>query len=251
MYIKSQKWTRWLFVLMLVIFPLFKLATPAAAQTDDKGKGVQVTIVGPITAVTDTAIVVNGQTITTKGAKIEGKLEVGKAVKVEAILMANATLQAREIKVARRGDSLDKRDEMEITGKLEQIGAGFMVVSGVRIETDGATIEKGVAVGSQVKLYVHLSEGKYTARAVEIVSEKKRGSDDNQNSNDNAGNDNHGNDNSGNDNAGNDNSGNDNSGNDDHGNDNSGDDHGNDNSDDDHGNDNSGDDHGNDNSGHD
>jgi LysM repeat protein len=85
-------------------------------------------------------------------------------------------------------------DEVELTGTLESVGDGFIVVSGARIDTRSAEIHGTLIVGTLVKVHVRVVDGNMVAREAEQVSRRNNNNSDNDNLNDDS-NDN-GNDNS-------------------------------------------------------
>ena len=141
-------------------------------------------LIGILESFDGTTMVVNGQTIDISIAGFNGAIRVGELVKVHATATDAGTWLTREVEpfVADENDSVAV-GEFEIIGTLEEIGDGFIVVSGQVISIVDAEVKDPLVPGVLVK--VHLSEvnGELLAREVENAN-----TDDNNNpnANDNA-----------------------------------------------------------------
>ena len=163
-------------------------------------------IIGILENVTGNTLRVSGQTIDFTNAEFQQGVTVGVRVKVHATATGNNTWIAREVAPAVADDSVANgtnavvEGEFEITGTLDQVTAGFIVVSGQTIAITNAEINTTLVAGTVVKVHVSLVGGVLVAREVESAAL----ADDNANSNGNANQNNNLNDNT--DDNGNDNS---------------------------------------------
>ena len=166
--------------------------------------------------------VVSSQTVKiTSATKIEAGIVVGDLVRVQSLVEADGSLTAHKIGFLENKGGND----FEISGVVEAIGDGFIVVGGHEIVvTQWTHFKDEVKIGDFVKVKGTVAiDGTLIARQVGLFK-----GDEDENGNDDSGNDNgDDNDNNGNDDNGNDNSGDDENGNDDNGNHN-GDDNGHD-----------------------
>jgi uncharacterized membrane protein YkoI len=131
-------------------------------------------------------MVVNGQTIDVTAAEIEAGIVVGQTVKVHATATGANTWQAREVEVLQPSNATPPQapvgGEFEVTGTLESIGSGFIVVSGQTISITSAEIKDPLLLGTLVKVHVTVVNGQLTAREIENADTD----DDNENANTNA-----------------------------------------------------------------
>jgi LysM repeat protein/ribosomal protein L13 len=158
-------------------------------NNDDDDRPGEFEITGTLEQVGDGFVVVNGQTISISGAEIKNQLVVGTLVKLH-LNNQNGQLVAREVENAQAGD--DNNDdngnddnrpgEFEITGTLEQVGDGFIVVNGQTISITGAEIKNQLVVGTLVKLHLNNQNGQLVAREVENARD-----DDDDDNDDNSG----------------------------------------------------------------
>ncbi len=107
---------------------------------------------GVVEAMQGTRLTVNGMVIDTSTAAIEGNLQVGAVVEVEATRTADGTLVAIEVEVKAEHQD-DHAAQVEFQGTVEAIEGTIYIVVGVRVDASGATIEHGpIAVGDVVKV---------------------------------------------------------------------------------------------------
>jgi hypothetical protein len=146
-------------------------------------------------------MVVNGLTIDIARAQIGAGVAVGATVRVHATLTNAEMWAAREVHVvANAGQPEDKpgpqgtpdpqgtpgpedkpgqaNDNAELVGTLDQIGAGFIVVSGQTIDISTAEIKGTLVVGALVKVHVSMQGGVLTAREVELALNTDDSGDD-------------------------------------------------------------------------
>lgn len=193
-----------------------------AAQNNDILPG-EVKIIGVWPAEVGSKVVIGGVIFDLTNAEIDSSLVAGDLAVVHATLSAEGTWVVREVKLF-MGDDNDNdnaddtsndnsgdnsndnsndnenggaSDEVELTGTLESIGDGFIIVSGANIDTRSAEIHGTLIVGTLVKVHVRVVNGNIIAREVELVSQDNSNdnADDNGNDNQNDNNDDNGNDN--------------------------------------------------------
>jgi hypothetical protein len=192
---RSQQWLRSL-VGIVIVLGLLLLAQQAFAQGNPT-QPREIELVGEIQTVNAGMITVNSLVVDLIGAEVKATLEVGIDVRVQGELLADGTIQAREVDLA---DAGLMPGEFELVGTLDSIGTGMMVVSGLEFNTVTAEVQAGLVAGDLVKVHAMLLDDlTRVAREVERFAPGPQGGADN--ANDNASDDN-GNDNVSNDNAG-------------------------------------------------
>ncbi|MEZ4670076.1 MAG: DUF5666 domain-containing protein [Anaerolineae bacterium] len=169
-----------------------------AREVNAVQNGVQpgeVEITGTLESFSGTVMVVAGQTIDVTGAQIGAGVAVGQMVRVHAMVMAGNTWQAREVSLFVAPPSTGTPvppgpvGEFEIVGTLDQIGNGFIVVSGQNINIAGAEIKNALLVGVLVKVHVTQVNGELVAREVEnavMAGDNSNANDNNTNANNNS-----------------------------------------------------------------
>jgi hypothetical protein len=160
-------------------------------------------IVGVLQSVNGETITVNGLLVDVTGATINDAISVGDRIRVHATLAPTGTWTAREIEAFVEDDDDSPAttpepdateqpvnpDEFEITGTLQQIGDGLIVVSGQPVSVVGAEFQTPLILGSLVTAHVSLVNDQLVAREVGNTDLDDRNDNDNDNENDN-GNDN-------------------------------------------------------------
>jgi len=172
-----------------------------AREVKGVDEGVEVgeaELIGTLESFTAPNMFVNGQIIDVSGAEVNQGVTVGQMIKVHAYTVATNTWVAREVEAYVPDDSMPNDSsqpqpgEFEFSGTLEQIGQGFVVVSGQTISTEGAEIRNELMIGVRVRVHVSVQNGQMFARQIEFAF----GRDDdnhNDNSNNNDDNDDNGN----------------------------------------------------------
>jgi hypothetical protein len=173
---------------------------------DDNAQAGEAELVGILESFDGTTMIINGQAIDVSTAEIKEGILVGELVKVHVTATGENMWQAREAEptiAPSQDDSTDdstddnsdngmQAGEFEIVGTLDEIGDGFVVVSGQTIDVNNAEIKNLLLTGVLVKVHLQNIDGTLVAR--EIENEIGDNSDDNSNENDNI-NDNTANDN--------------------------------------------------------
>lgn len=131
-------------VLLLVIAALLALGLPFT-QAQDNADTVE--LIGPIEAMTDTGITVNGQEIAIEPDDISEILGLGTSVIVKARLEGDGTLSAEGVR------ALDGRfllpGELLVSGTLDESTASKLTVNGIAIDASNleqADLETGAPV---------------------------------------------------------------------------------------------------------
>ncbi len=169
--------------------------TVAAYEVGPVEDGVlpgEVEMHGTLASLDAATAVVSGLTFDVSGAEVEDGLAVGDLVVVHASLSDTGTWIAREISSedetsvgddssgddarddssddsvddSSSDDSQDESEDFEIVGTLDQIGDGFIVVSGQQIDTTGAEVSDTLVLGMLVKVHVSLVDGALVASEV-------------------------------------------------------------------------------------
>lgn len=188
---------------------------------DEGTQAGEAEITGVLESFDGTTMVINGQVVDASVAEIKAGIVVGELVKVHVTANVDGTWQAREaepIIASVEDNSTDDNStdtngmqpgEFEIIGTLEEIGDGFVVVSGQRVDISNAELKNMLVTGVLVKVHLQEVDGVLVAREIENSVEDDVSDNDNANSNDNT-NDNTSNTNTANDNVANTNTTNDN-----------------------------------------
>ncbi len=143
-------------------------------------------LVGVVESMSGSTLVVNGQTIDISAAEVQAGVVVGETVKVHGIASGANIWQARQVELFQAVDDSSQQPvagEFEVTGTLDSIGSGVIVVAGQTISIGSAEINDPLVLGTLVKIHVSVVNGQLTAREVENAV---TGADDNSNANDNA-----------------------------------------------------------------
>jgi uncharacterized membrane protein YgcG len=167
-----------------------------APDVDDLQDDDEIELIGIVDSFDGTTLVVSGIPIDVRTAEINSPIVVGQLIKVHASFDANGNLIAREtddnaddgmpspdstpeVGDDNGGDDDDDRPgEFEITGTLEQVGDGFIMVNGQTISITGAEIKNQLVVGALVKLHLSHQNGQLVAREVENARTRNRSGDD-------------------------------------------------------------------------
>ena len=162
-----------------------------AREVKGVDEGVEVgeaELIGTLESFTAPNMFVNGQMIDVSGAEVKQGVTVGQMVKVHAYTVAANTWVAREVEAygpddrASNDSSQPQPGEFEFSGTLEQIGQGFVVVSGQTISTEGVEIRNELMIGVRVRVHVRVQNGQMFARQIEFAFGRD---DDNNNDNSN------------------------------------------------------------------
>lgn len=162
----------------------------------------EVEIVGVLESFEGGIMMVGGLRIDVQNAELkDAAFVVGELVKVHATFSASAGLWvAREAEVfTPKADDMDDDDdndddlppgagEFEIVGTLDEVGEGFIVVSGQTISlASGAEIKGALVIGALVKVEGSLTDGAWVAREVKRAQERdqERHNDDMDDDDDN------------------------------------------------------------------
>ena len=146
------------------------LASKVEGEEEDAPKSKsEAELRGTITEVLDDAIEIDGITVPLSVlTEIEGELQVGQFVKVEAVLQEDGSLLAREVESKGELGSAEAQEpsEVEIEGTIEKVNEdGTLVVNGITVAISALTEIKGtLAEGASVKLEgVMLQDGSILA----------------------------------------------------------------------------------------
>jgi len=164
--------------------------TITARQVNAVDQGIlpdEAEFVGVVDRFDGNTLVVGGIAFDVSGAEISGDIAVGATVKVHARLLEDGTWTAREVETedntpeaeaTAEPEQNDQAGEFEITGTLESVGDGFIVVSGQTISIAGAEIKDMLVPGALVKIHLSLIDGQLVAREVENARENDDHQDD-------------------------------------------------------------------------
>ncbi len=174
---RSQQWLRSL-VGIVIVLGLLLLAQQAFAQGNPP-QPREIELVGEIQAVNGSTITVNNLVVDLTGAEVKATLEVGIDVRVQGELLADGTIQAREVDLA---DAGLMPGEFELVGTLDSIGADVIVVNGLEFNIATAEVQAGLVAGDLVKVHAMLLDDlTRVAREVERFTPGQQGGADNAN----------------------------------------------------------------------
>lgn len=110
----------------------------------------KVEFIGVVESISDTSWTIGGRTVTVDAdTEIEGDIQVGDRVKVEARMLADGSLLAHEIKLY--------YDKVKFSGVVESIGGDSWIIGGYTVAVDSNTeIDDGIDVGDRVKVEARL-----------------------------------------------------------------------------------------------
>lgn len=137
-------------------------------------------LVGTLDSIGAAEAVVNGLTFDISAAEVEAGLLPGDLVKVHASQRSDGTWAARELERHTPEDdgAPEDSDSFEITGTLDEVGDGFIVVSGQTIDTTAVEIKGSLAVGVLVKVEGRVVGGAWIASEVKLTSPDDSAFDD-------------------------------------------------------------------------
>ena len=158
---------------------------------DENAQAGEAELVGILESYDGSTMVINGQVVDVATAEVKAGIVIGELVKVHVTANNDGTWQAREAEptaVPTQDDSTDdnsddglRAGEFEIVGTLDEIGDGFVVISGQVIDVSTAEIKNLLVTGVLVKVHLQTVDGVLVAREIE----NEMGSDDNTNDNSN------------------------------------------------------------------
>lgn len=177
-----------------------------AREVDAPDEGAQAgesELTGILESFDGSTMVINGQVVDVSTAEVKAGIVVGELVKVHVTANDDGTWQAREAEPATApvqddpttddnspNDNTDdglQSGEFEIVGTLDEIGDGFVVVSGQTIDVTNAEIKNLLVTGVLVKVHLSNVDGSFVAREIEnhVASDDSSVGNDNTNANDN------------------------------------------------------------------
>jgi hypothetical protein len=158
---------------------------------DENAQAGEAELVGILESYDGSTMVINGQVVDVATAEVKAGIVIGELVKVHVTANDDGTWQAREAEptaVPTQDDTTDdnsddglRAGEFEIVGTLDEIGDGFVVISGQVIDVSTAEIKNLLVTGVLVKVHLQTVDGVLVAREIE----NEMGSDDNTNDNSN------------------------------------------------------------------
>ncbi len=166
--------------------PVPGTAATSEVTTTPEADSTYVEFVGIVESIDGDQWVIDGQIVFVAGAEVEGTIQVGDQVKVEAWDNGNGTFTAKEIYLASADDLADEDDvdddedkqEVEFTGTVESMNGDQWVIDGKVVFVSGAKIKGTIQVGGLVKVEAwDNGDDTFTATEIELVN----GSDSDEN----------------------------------------------------------------------
>jgi hypothetical protein len=145
-----------------------------AADLSQRGmRPGEIEVVGPLTGMTGPRLTIAGLPMDASRAEFGPGVGLGQLVKVHVTLDASNQWIIREIELASADDASDfntrPAGEFEITGTLQSVSPGQIVVNGLVINTSGAEIKNALVPGALVKVHLSQVNGQWVAREVELA----------------------------------------------------------------------------------
>lgn len=175
----------------------------AVEDDDDSVLPGEFEIVGILTGMDAGTVTIGTQVIQIAGAELYPGLALGSVIKVKALLdPASAQWTAREVRPAdfddddNGNDNFDDNgndnaddngndnddsddDTFKLIGTLEEIGEGYIVIGGRRINTINARFSHRLVLGARAEVRLRTSDGELVARRIRLV--QRAGDDDRRN----------------------------------------------------------------------
>ncbi len=136
--------------------------------------GAKVEFTGTVESMDGDTWVIDGQTVIVTNADIEGNIQVGDTVKVEAYLQADGSLWADEISLTDHDADATATPgaKVEFTGTVESMDGDTWVIDGQTVIVTNADIEGNIQVGDIVKVEAYLqADGSLWADEIEYASD--------------------------------------------------------------------------------
>jgi hypothetical protein len=141
----------------------------------------EIEVVGRLTAMTGPRLTIAGLPMDATAAEFGAGVGLGQIVKVHVMLNAQNQWIVREIELASDDDvtsfSARPADEFEITGTLQTVSPGLIVVNGLLIDTSRAEIKNALVPGALVKVHLSQVNGQWVAREIELAGNDDNGDD--------------------------------------------------------------------------
>jgi hypothetical protein len=145
-----------------VVILLLFMQSIVFAQTD-----LNIEFYGTIQSANSTVIVINGQIVDVRGAQISVSLAAGLGVRVQATMLADGSIVARQVELVSAGVL---PGIVEINGTVTQFTPPLLTISGQTIDTTGAEINGSIVIGQIVRVFaVATAPGVWQARFVDAV----------------------------------------------------------------------------------
>jgi uncharacterized membrane protein YgcG len=147
-------------VVTLIALLLILIQPIALAQTD-----VNIEFYGTIQSANSTGLVMNGQIVDIRGAQVTTPLAAGLAVRVQAILLPDGSLAARQIDALPAGVI---PGIVEISGTATDFALPVLIVNNQIIDLTDAEISGSIVIGQIVRVFaVAVTPGVWRARFVD------------------------------------------------------------------------------------
>ena len=149
-------------IILIAALLLLLLQGVVFSQTDNN-----IEFYGTIQSANSTAIVINGQIIDMRGAMVNTAFTPGLAVRIQATMLADGSLVARQIDALPVGII---PGIVEINGTVLNLTAATLNVSGQVIDITNAEISGSIALGQSVRVFaVATAPGTWQARFVDAA----------------------------------------------------------------------------------
>jgi len=169
--------TRTRFILILGLLSLLSLVAQGLIADEGSSEGVSVVISGDVELMTIDTITVNGVEINISDFEYDSAVFPGLKVTIEGLLRDDGSIVALRINLTGE-DGADEDDgalgegEFKIIGTLEEIGDGFIVVSGQMISTEGLELDEDLQVDDLVEVRLSQVDDMLVASAVEAAEQE-------------------------------------------------------------------------------
>jgi len=143
-----------------------------ASEVQTANPGVlpgEVELTGVVDSIDGSLITVAGRTLSLTGAEVDSNITAGQRVRVHLSPAGENLWTVREVRLANRFDDDDsgrRPDRFRLVGTLEEVGQGYIVVSGERIEVTDARVDGLLILGSQVRVDFIPQNGEWSANRI-------------------------------------------------------------------------------------
>ncbi len=128
---------------------------------------INIEFYGTIQSANSTAIVINGQIVDVRGAQINVPLTVGMGARVQATVLSDGSLLARQVDPLSAGLI---PGIVEINGTVTNFILPILTISGQTIDITGAEVSGSITIGQIVRVFaVATAPGVWQARFVDAV----------------------------------------------------------------------------------
>lgn len=130
------------------------------------GRSGEIELTGVVEAFDGATITVAGRTLNLAGAEVGPNIAVGQVVEVHLVPAGDNAWTVREVDLDDDDDDY-RAGRYEFVGTLDEVGLGYLVVSGQRIEVTNARLDGFLVLGTPVEVDFTLQNGVWSASKID------------------------------------------------------------------------------------